>query len=48
MIKFEGKNSDEVAKVFGVSKNVINNDIYRVIKKLKEIVLKNENKREFM
>ena len=48
MIKSEGKNSDEVAKVFGVSKNVINNDIYRVIKKLKEIVLKNENKREFM
>lgn len=48
MVKFEGKNPDEVAKVFGVSRNVINNDIYRVIKKLKKIVLKSDNKREIM
>ena len=48
MIKFECKNTDEVAKVFGVSKNIINNDIYRVVKKLKKIVLKSENRKELI
>jgi len=47
LVKFEGKSVEYVSKELELSSNTINNDIYRIIKKLREVALKSENIKEF-
>lgn len=46
MIKFENQDVDYVSKELGLNKNAINNNVYRIMKVLKEAMLKDENARE--
>lgn len=46
MVKFENRDIDYVVKELGITKNTVNNDVYRIMKKLKELVSKEENQKE--
>ena len=47
MIKLEDANMEDVVRELGVSTNVVNNAVYRITKKLKEILSQDEKLKEF-
>ncbi len=47
MIKLEDANMDDVVNELGVSANVVNNAVYRITKRLKEVLTQDEKLKEF-